>query len=415
MVHSVSNCFKRSFLLIFYCSPGIVALALILPGYYQRVESVSAKITERAVAVNTGQIDAAYLETSYVPEKEKRLIQYFLRSRTDGDLAAVIQQVEGKTRKIFIEFSLIVTVMTLLPFFFLGMKVAFRFNRKDIQFIDRIYSVTGDWWIKLLFACTIATGWLYAINSEGRGGTTLSEYINTQDIFTDTTLPGFIQTGNIPFVIAGFLGWYLNLVSYFISKLYYDDVYGTRVYRFLMGKLLFVYGIALVLSSLGLEQGKVAIFLIGYFPLSALTILKEFGIKAMQGGDQDKGALIDLPSISRNQILRLHEEGIDNINALASYPRIAELKKYQYAIAPMVDYWVDVARLYSIVGPERASKLKEYCSTASEFLRIYKTPQFRKTLDGCGVKNPDETARLLLETYSNDEKLLEIKPETGKK
>jgi len=408
----------KFFVYLGYCSPAIVALALTIPAYYTRTQGIANVIYERAKAVQDGQIDIntmiieseAENKILKIPKKEAALINFFYRSKLNGRLDELILKIHKKIFGIWTQYSFFIAVMTLLPFALLGTKVAFRFKRKDITLIDRWYSIRGDWWMKFIVAFTMSVGWLYTLNPLGRGGTTLNEYINTQDIFTNTTLPGFIIAHDIPIVVAGFLGWYLNLISYFISKLYYDDVYGTRVYRFLVGKLAFVYGISLVMSSLEVEQGKMAMFLVGYFPLTALSVLKEYGMKTMQGGVQEKGALIELPSISRNQILRLHEEGIDNITTLASYPRLDELKKYQHSIASMVDYWVDSARLYTIVSQKSALEIRDLCVTASEFLLRYKIPEFRKKLLDYNVKNPDEIARLIKYNFRYDSELVNIKP-----
>lgn len=334
--------------------------------------------------------------------REQALVEY-LASRKSVNIDEEILNIQQKLRNIWFQYSMFISIMACLPFAMLGIRVAFRDTRNDIHETDRIQALTGDWWMKFLVAYTIVTGWLYTVNPLGRGGSILSEFINTQDIFTNNTLPGFIVTTDVPLVVAGFLGWYLNLVSYFISKLYYDDVFGTRIYRFLVGKLLFTYGISLIISSVDASQGKVVIFLIGYFPLSALTILKEFGVKALQGGTQDKGSLSELPSISRAQILRLNEEGIDSIGALATYPKIDELKKFQRSIAPMVDLWVDCARLYSVIGDEAYLKTKGTCATASEFLRIHNTPEFKEEVKKAAVRNPEEIARQIRQMFSIDE------------
>ena len=393
-------------ILVAYCIPAIFALALILPSYYDRTQNISDKITEHAVKVRDNRITEATIAANgqlKLSKQEEHIIQYFLRHKNQGSLNKAIEEIQPRIFDIWLEYSVVIFIMTMLPFAMFGIRIAFRVKRKDITDADRFECVFRDWWMKFFVAYTIATGWLYTINPLGRGGSTLAEYINTQDIFTDNTLPGFIFTTNVPLVVAGFLGWYLHLTTYFISKLYYDDVFGTRIYRFLAGKLLFTYGIALIISSVDAEQGKITIFMIGYFPLSALTILKEFGTKALQGGAQDKGSLSELPAISRSQILRLHEEGIDSISTLAVYPCVNELKKFQSSIAPLVDLWIDCAQLYSTIGADMYSKIKDSCSTASEFLRLYKDPEFQQDIAEAGIKNPQEIARLLERTFVIDD------------
>lgn len=404
---------KKYAIFIGYCLPAIVALILILPNYYDRAKSVGDIIKVHAEEVRDGKVTESQAgpDTQFrLSAKEEHLVKYFLRHKEFGTIDGVIGNIQPRIFSIWAEYSLFIAIMTLLPFAMLGVRIAFREKRTDIHEVDRVQSVSRDWWMRFLVAYTIATGWLYAVNPLGRAGSTLSEYLNTQDVFTDNTLPGFISTTDVPLVVAGFLGWYLNLVSHFISKLYYDDVFGTRIYRFLVGKLLFTYGIALVISSVDAAQGKIAIFLIGYFPLSALTILKEFGVKILQGGTQDKGALSELPSISRSQILRLHEEGIDSISALAVYPTINDLKKYQRSIADMVDLWVDCARLYSVLGGDAYMKVKGTCATASGFLRLYTTPEFQESLKETGVKNPEEIALLIRRAFSFDGELVRVAP-----
>lgn len=412
-INSLNNFLKNLAIFVGYCLPAIVALALILPDYYVRAMDVGDNIQSDAKEIlSRKEIGNQADLTSKVerPPKEKALIRYFMRSRELGTIDKNIGDIRTRISSIWEKNSMFIAIMTLLPFAMLGIRIAFRERREDIFETDRIQCLSRDWGMKFLVAFTTATGWLYTVNPLGRGGSTLAEYINTQDIFTDTTLPGYIQTTDVPLVVAGFLGWYLNLVSYFISKLYYDDVFGTRIYRFLVGKLLFTYGIAMVISSVDAAQGKILIFLIGYFPLSALTILKETGTKALQGGTQDKGALSGLPSISRDQILRLHEEGIDSISSLATYPRIDEIKKYQRSIAALLDFWVDCARLYVVLGDEVYLKTKNLCATASEFLRLHKSAEFQEKLLKAGIGNPEEIARQIRQVFSFDEALAEACP-----
>lgn len=410
---ALSDFLKKLVIFAGYCLPAIVALALTLPNYYGRAMDVGKEIIAHAEEVRDKKITESQVEPGSglkLSPKEESLVRYFLHRQEFGTLDEAITDVRYKIFNIWLQYSIVISIMTLMPFAMLGIRVAFREKRSDIHEMDRIQCLTRDWWMKLLVAYVMATGWLYTVNPLGRGGSTLAEYLNTQDIFTNSTLPGFIQTTDVPLLVAGFLGWYLNLVSYFISKLYYDDVFGTRIFRFLMGKLLFTYGVALVISSVDATQGKIAIFLIGYFPLSALTILKEFGVKALQGGTQDKGALSELPSISRAQILRLHEEGIDSICALATYSNINELKKYQRSIAPMVDLWVDCARLCSVLGDDVYARIKGQCATASEFLRIHNTQEFQEAVKKAGLCNPEEVARQIRQVFSFDESLVNTQP-----
>ncbi len=405
----LNNFLKKLAILISYCLPAFIALVLTLPDYYSRVEFVSMKIMEHAIEVKTHKITEAHVVPNTelkLPKNEEILVKYLLRHKAQGSLDRLMSHVKQRMFRIWLEYSTVIAIMTILPFFMLGVRIAFRNKRKDVDDSDRWQSVSRDWGMKLFVACAIATGWTYTLNPTERASSTLLEYINTQDIFSDNTLPGFIFRADLPLVVAGFLGWYLHLTTYFISKLYYDDVFGTRIYRFLVGKLLFTYGVAMVISSVNAEQAGITIFLIGYFPLSALSVLKEFGVKAFQGGAQDKGALSMLPSISRYQILRLHEEGIDSISALAIHQNIDELKKYQSSITPLIELWVDCARLHCIVGEESYLKIKGSCSTASEFLLRYTTPEFQKNLlEEGGIKNPDEVARLLEQTFAMNKKL----------
>jgi hypothetical protein len=128
--------------------------------------------------------------------------------------------------------------------------------------------------------------------------------------------------------------------------------------------------------------------------MSAFSLLKDAGLKMMHGAQEEKGQLQELPGISRWQILRLEEEGINSMGTLA-YCCHEDLRKTIPSMSNLIDYWVDIARLYTVLGKENYQKIKKYCRTASEFIIQAKEQSFADALLAENIINTKETARIL--------------------
>lgn len=238
----------------------------------------------------------------------------------------------------------------------------------------------------------------------------IEQFLTKVDLSQTDSLPGILKGGVIQPILAGFLGWYLYLLTYFFSKVYTHDVLSTNSYGLMFQKLLFTYGVAIILPSVqattavvdtGIDMTIVLAFMVGFFPMSAFSMLKDTGLKVLHGTQAEKGQLQELPGISRWQIMRLEEEGIDSMGALAAYNRPEELRQNIPAMSNLIDYWVDIARLYTILGQESYQKIKKHCRTASEFVLKGKDEAFIQALAGDNIINSQETARILERTFPN--------------
>jgi hypothetical protein len=295
--------------------------------------------------------------------------------------------------------------MVFLPYFLLGFRLAFG-RQVELSLDDRLKAAWQNWAMKTVVACVIVFGWMYVLNPIGRGATTVEEYFIIARVVEDKTIPIYIATKNLSNTLAGFLGWYLYLLLYFFGKLYHNDVKSGRVYRFLFGKFLFTYGIALTSSAFFGDKAQAAMFLIGFFPLSAVSIIKEFVLKSTKdkGIGEGKTGLSELPSISPWHILRLEEEGIDSIPTLANSDLDQINVRLPKIMIPLIQLWIDVAQLYTILGGERYQKVKVVCQTAGEFIIIAGDPNLQGRLKDCEIENPQEIVSLLKRTFK--EKLI---------
>ena len=224
----------------------------------------------------------------------------------------------------------------------------------------------------------------------------MKAYLIAENVITLTnTLPIFIAPDSISHTVAGFLGWYLYLLLYFFGKLNHNDVLSARVYRFLFGKFLFTYGVALILSSVSQDGAKLTLFLIGFFPLSAISILKEYGQKAGKGIATGSSGLSQVLGIGSNSVLRLEEEGIKDVDTLAN-TQSEYMKKYlPEMMRNDLDEWVDRAQLYSVLGETTYDNVSVICKTASEFMLRRDDDTFQAALAAKGVENPSEVTRLM--------------------
>ncbi len=271
---------KQCGALLLYCLPAMIALTVVLKNYHNRALEVSVEINRYAVAWT--DLDAEQLKAfqdTFVQDNEvvQRLFHVLNSYRALGiEVEHDLQgEINSKVLNVWAFNSNLILAPTLLPYLLLGARLVFGPTTK-VDRSTRLDAARSDFLMKLLIAFVIALGWIYVLHPTGRGASLLYEYVVDVDVFSINTLPIYIDSQNrLAATMCGFLGWYLHLLGYFFSKFVQDDVVSTRVYGLLFRKFLFVYGIALVLSNLlTTAEGKAVMFLIGFFPLSALSLLK---------------------------------------------------------------------------------------------------------------------------------------------
>lgn len=433
---SFINSCKITFL---YCLPAIIAIMVLMGSYYLRVNKVAdyidAQLKQVEHALNDVMSDYSLddpdytekiaeklpqhkfikniLEDPKTSDQMKQLIHYyanrrfehlFVDSKTYSEKSRVV--IDREVRKIWFNNAMLISLMAILPFLLLGSHLGFSV-KLQASFSLRFAVVNQSWWMKFLLGFLLAYGWTYVLNPSGRGVGTIEQYLIVVDLSQNETLPIFIRDMQIKPIIAGFLGWYLYLLTYFFSKLTTHDVISTKPYGLMFQKFLFTYGIAVILPSIqsvanggglqsetGYNITNLLAFLTGYFPMSAFSLLKDAGLKMMHGAKEEKGQLQELPGISRWQILRLEEEGINSMGTLA-YCCHEELRKTIPSMSNLIDYWVDIARLYTVLGQENYQKVKKHSRTASDFIIQAKEQDFVDSLVAENIVNTRETARIL--------------------
>lgn len=329
---------------------------------------------------------AFFLESSSIPER----------------FAQLNQKAHQALQGIFIYNAFSVFILVLLPYVLMGDLLAHS-DRIHLDYRQRVIRANANWWMKFLVALIMSIGILYTLNPYGRGGSAYFQFFIETGVTSDKTLPIYILSDKLVPVVAGFLGWYLHFIGYTFTKLIHHDVISARVYGLLFKKFIVTYGIALTLPSSGLlgqgESATFMMFLIGLFPLSAMSLLIDAVGKFTNKGETSNGSLSQLPGISRWQILRLEEEGIDSMACLAN-TKSATIHINLQVIAHLTEYWADIARLYTILGHESYQKIKNHCLTASEFLHKAADPSFQETLKNIeGLCEAGEIARLLINTF----------------
>ncbi|QOL25223.1 hypothetical protein LP316_13105 [Thalassotalea sp. LPB0316] len=318
------------------------------------------------------------------------------------EIASIYIDVDQKLFNIFIFNITTVFIMVLLPFLMMAEFLA-KSQRIHLSYERRKYASTNNWWLKLILGGIMVIGWVYIINPLGRGASTYYQFFISAGMITENTLPIFIKVERISPVVAGFFGWYLHLIGYIFTKVIHHDVISGRVYNLLFKKFIVVYGLSLILPTTGIIENGAAYtlftFLIGLFPLTTMSMLFEAASKLGMQSNKATGNLSILPGISRWQILRLEEEGVDSMASLANIRRQTIDENLQF-IRRLTYFWVDIAQLYTIVGDEGYKVLKEHCQTASEFIKQSENTEFCHRVDQLeGVSNADEIARLLKSTF----------------
>lgn len=412
-------------LLFLYSLPVMLVLAVMLASYYERTYRVANEINKQEQLVKKAMssiADSGSNEINYKtvllshPEIAERISRMknlgddVTKSNSDAVLSFYVDYYgQGRVKTdfdiyetinyIWISNSSIILIMTLFPYYMLGGRFAFS-RSLNATYKERLETVHSGFWMKLIVAIVVTYGWLYLLNPAGRGGSTFEQFLITVDFSQPDTLPMFLRHTGISPVIAAFLGWYLYMLTYFFTKMTTNDVVSSQAYGTLLQKFLFTWGITIVFVATEVsENANLIAFLIGFFPMAAFSLIKDKGMSIIQGGNKDEGGqLVELPGISRWQILRLEEEGINSMGSLAYHPR-RNINQYLPGMAKLVDYWSDIAKLYTLVGPQKYMIMQPVCLTASEFVLKSKDMEFVQALDDVGVKNPQEIARQLLKTF----------------
>lgn len=421
---------SAGYLSFLYCMPAIIAILLVSADYYIRIGEVGDYIDQQQTLIEKTYLELKEQAGKLPPEQinryisenlekneqikkiltaetsskhTKQLINYYLSGilENKGKRVHSRNKIHRELVDIWFGNAMAAGIMAIFPFLLLGSR--FGYSKKlPISYAARREIVDHGWWMKLCIGFILVYGWLYVINPQGRGTSAIAQFLTTIDLSQEDTLPIFLRNMSITPVIAGFLGWYLYMLTYFFSKMATNDVISSQIYGVLFKKFLFTYGFSLILPApqSGVEYTNInaIAFLIGFFPMSAFSLLKDSGIKAVQGVKAEKGQLIELPGISRWQILRLEEEGIDSMGALA-YSTHENLRRDVPGMARIVDYWMDIAQLYSVVGQENYHKVKKYCFTATGFIEKTQDPQFVEAIFKDSIGDAREISRILTETF----------------
>jgi hypothetical protein len=371
-----------------YCLPAMAALTGTLSYYASRAVRGEKQLDE---VWNT----AKRQEPIAFDEKDKVASAIAHAAKMAADHHTLDKDLErrpAQVRTLWAKYSVTLTILTLLPFLTLGGGL----GRRACTMRATWPALTDAWFQKILVAGVISVFFLYTLSPYGVAATTAYRAIGS-DLMSGGNDPAFFVGHNpeLTHVEAGFLGWYLYLVGYFSYKLSRGDVTSTRIYSVLLNKFLFVYGMGLVLTvALGPQQVLIS-FLIGFLPLSAISILREVGLHKFDVRADQTAPLMLLPLVSRWDAMRLEEEGIDNVELLATTD-LQWLADRMPSPLSVLELWIDTARLLAVLGGERYAKLRGIVMTATEFERQAPDVAFRARLAAKGdVENCDEIVRTL--------------------
>ena len=400
-------------LFLYYCSPCVLGLLFVIGSNYHRVNEVQ-KIIVRQVCQQLDPQAAASGSGTTTPDQLQKIISVIKANGGNscqqstslvGDYPSVPQFIQGYFVRIWIANSVVIATLTLLPFGIMGVGLVLKFHSTDRE--KETYNVykriaSRAFFLKALVAFVMTVGWLYIFNPNGQAASAINDWLRNTNIIANDTAPNFFnfKDSSLKHALAAVFGWYLYLLGYFSYRFYKSDVLGTRIYNVLFKKFLFVVGIAFIISSVGATSNEslLLIFLIGFFPLSAITLLTEFGNKRLTAGE-DQTSLSILPGISTWQILRLEEEGLDSLSSLANSDAatLSNVISGEVITTETLVTWIDQARLITVVGTKRWTELNGICERASEFVRKESThePNFLKKLAEKNMFNADEISRTL--------------------
>ena len=254
-----------------------------------------------------------------------------------------------------------------------------------------------SWVMKLILGVVMSLGWLYVLGPNGQAATAVSAFVRTQQAIAANTRPVPMDPGfTLTPLLAAFVGWFLYLAAYTFYRARRDDVRSVRLYGVLFRKLLFALAVGSILNlDKNSTAAAVAALLVGFVPFSALTVLKDYGLKVGGSYGTTGNALTDLPGISTWEVARLEEEGVDSVGALLMTSR-DDLQRSLPMSNDVIELWYDQAALMVVVGPERYAQLRNVCQTASHFVAQSGDAKFCETVKATAkIENVPEIAELL--------------------
>jgi hypothetical protein len=402
------NIFKASISLFLYCLPAILAVIVIIGYNMNRVNYAAGRIWEYVEHKNKQGKEFKFHEDPEMKKVEKKLHEFLNKQAALGKLEALTEKkIKKRINTTWLINSMYVLVLTLLPFVILGSGFVYKTEYHE-SFSKTLLRILKESPMRYMVGFVICFGWMYFFNPFGVGASAIHSYLQYADIISQSSLPIFVEFPyTVKHSIAGFLGWYLHLLGYFLYKFAKKDVLSSSIYRKLFKNFLFVYGTALMLSSVTGKESLLPLFFVGFFSSSALVILKESFKDKMSGVDVKKTSLSELPGITRWQMVRLEEEEIVSITSLVS-SNINRLKGSisGEVISPnMLDYWLDTGKLIIVLGIEKYREIEGLCKTASHFIEKSTDAQFTQQLqEKHQIYNTDEIVKLLKYDYVPGEK-----------
>jgi len=230
--------FNASKLTFLYCLAAIIAVALVLGGYYIRMNQVANYIDTQLAQVekslkqiqsqsNIGDGDNSEkfaeflfqhklikqtLDNEKSSNQIKHLLRYYISHRIESiSVDTTIHTTENdrvikhELDNILIHNAFMIAVMALLPFLLLGSHLGFS-KEMRATYSMRAAVVRKSWWMKFLIGFILAYGWVYVINPYGRGAGAIEQFLIALDLPQQDTLPVFIRDIQIKPIMAGFLG-----------------------------------------------------------------------------------------------------------------------------------------------------------------------------------------------------------------
>lgn len=260
----------------------------------------------------------------------------------------------------------------------------------------------------LLTTIVMVLGWLVALQPiSGTPGTPkmLTDFFKPQD--------------NV--FVYGFLGAYVFTLYDLIRRYVRGDL-KPKAYSSVVTRVLVVAILSWVLSNLQIPKvANVVAFMVGIFPESFLTYLREFCRKYLPGVES-ADPLTKIEGIEIYDRSRLLDEGVTNIESLAHHDFVDLIIETRIPVPRLVD-WVDQAILYlHTKDPQDSAKAEakdsEYCGrlrsfgirTATDLLRAQaeaknrnELEQFYKTLGTGSSDNAVARIQVIIDALEDDE------------
>jgi hypothetical protein len=213
--------FREIKLLVYYCSPCLLSLAIVIGANFQRVRDVQGAVVRQVCQQLDHRTDATEPGIVVAPQLQKIINIVKANGWTNCNQntssvsinLTVPQYIQSHFLTAWSVNSVVIAVLTLLPFAILGAGLVLKYHshhgpskateelvkpEKKQNYLNYRAIALRDFSLKFLVAFVIAVGWLYIFNPHGQAASAINDWLRRTDIISSDTTPNFSISKTLP-------------------------------------------------------------------------------------------------------------------------------------------------------------------------------------------------------------------------